>query len=236
MKILYRLSDKGQPKPKLSQITKEYCLRNAMATFPNSEIIVFADNCETQTLAMIESLALKCIPIALGNSGSLRHAINYAVNQYGNNEAVYFLEDDYLHLAGSEQLILEGLELSDYVTLYDHPDKYADFNGKVNPQVTDGGERTILMKSDSCHWKATNSTTMTFAVKVGTLKEDLNVWFKHTKRKVPADKRIFSQLQSKGKLKYRLFGKQRKLIVSIPGRSTHGETAFLTPLTDWSKV
>ncbi|MEQ8473029.1 MAG: hypothetical protein RIC35_17675 [Marinoscillum sp.] len=236
MKVMYRLSDKGQPKPKLPQATKEYCLRNAMASFPNSEIFVFADNCEAQTIAMIESLGLKCIPITLGNSGSLRHAISYAVNQYDNNEGVYFLEDDYLHLQGSEKLMLEGLEISDYVTLYDHPDKYADFDGKINPQVTDQGEQTILMKSDSSHWKVTNSTTMTFAVKVGTLKEDLSVWFKHTKRKVPADKRIFSHLQSTGKLKYRLFGKKRRLIVSIPGSSTHCETAFLTPLTDWSKV
>ena len=39
---------------------------------------------------------------------------------------VYFLEDDYLHRAGWADILLEAftLDQADYVTLFDHQDKY----------------------------------------------------------------------------------------------------------------
>jgi hypothetical protein len=30
--------------------------------------------------------------------------------------------------------------------------------------------------------------------------------------------------------------KQHGLVTPVPGYSTHGETAWLSPLTDWSKI
>ena len=70
--------------------------------------------------------------------------------------------------------------IADYVTLYDHPDKYMDHDkGGPNPYISNGGEVTRLVKTDNSHWKLTNSTTMTFASKVNTLKQDRDIWMKH---------------------------------------------------------
>ena len=112
---------------------------------------------------------------------------------------------------------------ADYVTLYDHPDKY--ING-INPHVTDGGEETKVFLTDSCHWKFTNSTTMTFATTVKTLKDDIEIIRKWTLGTHPNDFEMFIELRNKGK----------SLVSPLPGYSTHGETAFLTPLINWEKV
>jgi hypothetical protein len=133
---------------------------------------------------------------------------------------------------------MEGLQIADYVTLYDHPDKYID---GINPQVKNGGENTKVFLTSSSHWKFTNSTTMTFASKVSTLRRDAllfklftvgivkkNIPFLkilRTKR-TPRDYRIFSYL-----IKF----KSRRLISPIPGYSTHGESKYMSPLIDWDK-
>ena len=55
-------------------------------------------------------------------------------------EGVYFVEDDYLHHPRSYEILIEGLELgADYITLYDHPDKYFDGG---NPLIEGDGEVT----------------------------------------------------------------------------------------------
>jgi hypothetical protein len=60
----------------------------------------------------------------------------------------------------------EGFELgASFVALYDHPDKYLDPSKGGNPYCEGGAEDTRVYLTTSCHWKITNSTTMTFAAK-----------------------------------------------------------------------
>ena len=66
---------------------------------------------------------------------------------------------------------------------------------------------------------------MTFASKVKTLKKDIDIIKLYTSSTFPYDFQMFQHLINENK---------RKLISSIPGYSTHGETAYLSPLTDWS--
>ena len=44
-------------------------------------------------------------------------------------------EDDYLPWKALQKAIEEGLQLFDYVTLYDHPDKYKLSKKFLNPYV-----------------------------------------------------------------------------------------------------
>ncbi len=67
---------------------------------------------------------------------------------------------------------------------------------------------------------------MTFASKVSTLKNTETVLRKWTTGTYPEDFKMFLELREQNEL----------LITSIPGYATHGETAWLSPLTDWATL
>jgi len=95
----------------------------------------------------------------------------------------------------------------------------------ANPFVEEGGEVTRVILTDTCHWKLTNSTTMTFAGKVRNIKLHESVFREYTKTSHPHDFDMWIHLRQKGV----------GLITPIPGFSTHGESEWLSPLTDWSE-
>ena len=235
MKIYYRLSDHGYQKVKPDYINNEKCLTNLMLNFTDTysdtvirdELIVIADNVGDETYEWLSSLDLN---VKRTDFGSGAQSFNYVLDEavkLDDDTTVYFVEDDYLHLPNSRKILKEGISLgADYVSLYDHPDKYINKNEGGNPYVEDGGEVTKVFRSESCHWKLTNSTTMTFASKVKTLKEDLGIMKTWTIGTYPDDFKMFLELRENG----------RTLITPLPGYSTHGETQWLSPFTDWSKV
>jgi hypothetical protein len=226
MKVIYRISDAGYSKVKPEYISNENCLKNFVSVFGNQNLHVIADNCSEDTLKMITKYVhpnrIEIVSVGHG-AGTFNLALDMALG-FDDETIVYFVENDYLHKPGSDKVLVEGLQIGyNYVALYDHPDKY--MNG-ANPFVEDGGEVTRVMLSESCHWKITNSTTMTFAAQVKTLKEDESILREYTKGSYPRDFEMFLALREK----------QHGLITPIPGYSTHGETAWLSPLTDWSAL
>lgn len=231
MRIIYRISDAGYSKIKPNYINNENCLKNALKVFPWTEHdwSIIADNISEGTNDMIQ----KYIPknhityVSIGHgAGTFNLALDEAL-EYGDDEIIYFIENDYLHRLNSDKIITEGLQLgAPFVTLYDHPDKYIDPSMGGNPFCQGGAEDTRVYLSESCHWKLTNATTMTFASTVKTLKRTESTLRKWTQGSYPEDFKMFLDLRDQGEL----------LISSIPGYSTHGETAWLTPLVDWSKI
>ena len=226
MKIIYRISDTGYNKVKPAYINNEACLLNALDTFSTEkhDWLVIADNVSEATKQMLERYVLNIKHVSVGHgAGTFNLALDEAL-QYSDDEIVYFLENDYLHKPGADKILKEGFNVGySYVALYDHPDKYID---GANPLVEDGGEVTRVMISKSCHWKITNSTTMTFAAQVKTLKKDESILREYTSGSYPRDFEMFLALREK----------QHGLITPIPGYATHGETAWLSPLTDWSQI
>lgn len=60
-------------------------------------------------------------------TGSFLFLLDYVLQQPFSDETIlYFLEDDYLHRPGWVDILHEGFTLpqADYLTLYDHRDKY----------------------------------------------------------------------------------------------------------------
>lgn len=231
MKIIYRISDSGYSKVKPTYINNEACLKNALEVFPWQEHdwSIIADNISKETNDMIQ----KYIPrsyidyVSVGHgAGTFNLALDEAL-QEPDWQVVYFLENDYLHKPTSDKIILQGLELgASFVSLYDHPDKYLPPSQGGNPYCEGGAEDTRVYLTESTHWKITNSTTMTFAAKVSTLIRTEQTLRKYTQGSYPEDFKMFLDLREQNEL----------LVSSIPGYSTHGETAWLSPLTDWSKI
>lgn len=227
LKVYYRLSDKGQPKSKLTNVNLFNCLDNFLFHFQGAtKIYIVADNVTDKTyttlLAYIEQrpVVTSIERTSLGNSGSLQHAIKHALRYCENNDYIYFVEDDYIHRFNAQQVLMEGLECFDYVTLYDHSDKY--MNPSPNPFVKLGGEVARVCLTKSCHWKCTNSTTMTFACSYRILVEDAADIQSFLYGSIPEDFACFQHLIHK---------KHRTLASAIPGFCTHGE--FPSPLVRW---
>jgi hypothetical protein len=232
MKIIYRISDTGYNKVKPEYINNEACLKNFVNVFGNKNLHIIADNCSKSTLQMITKYVhpnrIKTVSIGHG-AGTFNLALDTALDTAleFDETVVYFVENDYLHKPGSDKIILEGLQLgASFVSLYDHPDKYLPPSQGGNPYCEEGAEDTRVYLTESTHWKITNSTTMTFASTVKNLVRTEPTLRKYTQGTYPEDFKMFLDLREQGEL----------LISSIPGYSTHGETAWLTPLTNWSQL
>ena len=229
MRIIYRISDTGYNKVKPDYINNENCLANATKEFDDSIWSVIADNVSEDTNNMIQKYVTRnCILYTEKGNGAA--TFNLALDEaltYDDDEIIYFLENDYLHKPGSQKIIKEAFELgASFVSLYDHPDKYIGPSKGGNPYCEGGAEDTRVYKTDSVHWKITNSTTMTFAAKVSTLKKNEEIIRKHTSETHPNDFQMFLELRENNEL----------LITPLPGYSTHGETAWLSPFVNWKKI
>lgn len=223
MKLYYRISDKSYEKQKLIGTNKEICFMNFCKAFapvifgespPDEDfeppVKVLCDNCERTTTKMVASSGLPHSVSHEGNAGSLRLAIRTALEECDDNELVYFSEDDYLHQGTAPYLLEEGIKRSEYVTLYDHPDKYTRYYN--------GGEFSKVIKTASSHWRYTASTCMTFGCKVKTLREDEEIWMDEelTGGDHPHDHQIFNKLSEKN----------RRVAVCIPGVACHIDLTF----------
>lgn len=230
MKIIYRISDAGYNKVKPEYINNENCLINALNIFSTKkhDWIVIADNVSENTKNMIEKYILNPQYVSVGHgAGTFNLALDMALKE-NDDEIIYFLENDYLHKPGSDKILEEGFSLDPaFISLYDHPDKYMTPAQGGNPYCEGGAEDTRVYLTDSIHWKITNATTMTFASKVSTLKRTETTLRKWTNMgHYPQDFQMFLDLRDQGEL----------LITPLPGYSTHGETAWLTPLCQWDKI
>jgi len=223
LKLFYRISDKSFAKPKLPGINKKECFYSFLNAFwgyyPDSEMCVIADRCSKETMAWIEEYPLNSgakgparVETDLGNSGSLRYAIELCCSNRwdhlekfnsGKFDAAFFSEDDYLYTRQAKKIFEEGLEKADYISLFDHPDKYT--------KMYDGGETSKVFRTASTHWKTSASTCMSFGTRIETLREDKDIFMEHTQKEYPNDHQIFTDLKKKG----------RTLAVCIPGQAYH---------------
>jgi len=227
MKVIYRISDGGFSKIKPPYVSKRASFLHFMKVFAGYDIYLIADNVSEDTYTFLSAHVppAKILRSAVGNSQSFLLSALFAIQTFGESEKVYLAEDDYVYTKEAPKVLEEGLDIADYVSGYDHPDKYVNAEDGGNPLITQGGEETRVILSKSKHWKITNSFCMTFGVRVGTLKADLDVFIRLCQHIHPEDYKIFTELRTR-----------RKLISCIPAVCTHGETKYLAPFINWEEA
>ncbi len=245
MYIIYRISNNSYNKQRLEWATKEYCLRNALEVFtPSEEIkwIILGDNLNDEARRMITRVILElnagmCNPDvdiikfkeinACSNGKSFNIQLDEAL-KLPDEEIVYLLEDDYIHLPNSINIVLDVMMNTEceYLTLYNHPDKFIPSVEGGNPEVEeDGSYLTKIYQGRKSFYYFVNSTTMTFVTRVGELRNDENIFRKYTNGNICRDYEMWLELRELGNV----------LLCPIPGYSTHTETKWLSPLIDWEK-
>ena len=174
--VFYRISDNGfKSKIKPSYITKYNCLKNALDTFNGDNVFfkVYIDAVIEDTDKMIHRLCdnrknVETVNIDTHSNGFSFRRVYEDACKLNDDDLVYFLEDDYLHLDNALDVLIDAARwnYTDYITLYDHADKYDNNEGGVNPFSKDFGEETKVFKTNTHHWKITNSTTMTYILAI----------------------------------------------------------------------
>jgi hypothetical protein len=236
MQIVYRISpekDTGKPRP--GWFSKKECLASCVKVLGSKASLHFVAHGFGTPVQFDAFLTVLCphepahlCPIQAANGAeAFLRALDYTLSlDASDDEIVYLVEDDYLHRPGAAEVIHEGMALDfHYLTLYDHPDKYLD--GGPNPLVAFRAENTRLYLGPRCHFKLTNSTTMTFACRLGTLRKDAGVFYEMSKGEiVPPDFDIFRELCRLG----------ATIGSAVPAYATHCEAQWLSPLIDWDEV
>jgi hypothetical protein len=149
---------------------------------------------------------------------SFHHTIEYILNKhYPDNDWIYFLENDYLHVSNWVDKLSDLLKFGknlQYVSLYDHYDKY------FYDQYQD--LKSKLFFYGSHHWRTTPSTCASFLVNAKMLNEDAQLI-----KSSGGDHEFFTALAKHH---------SREIISPIPGLSTHCMKDFLSPGVDWKTI
>jgi uncharacterized protein (DUF927 family) len=135
-----------------------------------------------------------------------------------DNDLIYFLENDYLHTDNWVEEIVtlfqtypQGLN---YVSLYDHNDKY--FLPMYDNLVSK------IFTTETRHWRTTPSTCGSYIIPKNIFIEDEDI-----NTGGPGDHDKFLHLNST---------KNRFVLTPIPGLSTHCMEGLLSPTIDWKQI
>lgn len=139
------------------------------------------------------------------------------------NDYVYLLENDYVHvadwLAKFDELAASNIRW-DYLTFYDHLDKYPDLTAAADATRYRNLKSRIFCTGTQ-HWRTTPSTCATYLVPVKVLLRDrllLELGI--------ADFKLFTILSK---------ARRRTILSPIPSLATHSMTEFLAPVVNWER-
>tara|TARA_R110000787_G_scaffold71355_3_gene158875 strand:+ start:310 stop:984 length:675 start_codon:yes stop_codon:yes gene_type:complete len=140
-----------------------------------------------------------------------------ADNSIEDDDLIYFLENDYMHVDGWVNKVIElfstykGL---DYVSLYDHNDKY------LLPMYDNLVSK--IFTSPTHHWRTTPSTCGSFITTKQRLNEDFDI--------------LSTMRGDHNKWLWLNENRSRFIFTPIPGLSTHCMNGLLSPTIKWGEI
>lgn len=188
----------------------EICLRSFIDAYKEikPKMVFINDYCDADHIAMINKVCpfekeMKNTQIGINESCLLQ----YKLFEEQKDDVVLFQECDYLHVRPLTKKMIEELQ---FVTSYDHPDKY---DKELSPPV-----RVV----DKYHFKQTSSTTSTFAT---------------TRRAFEGYKDLFYKYGYIDKERWEEINKMGGILWSpIPALATHMLKNWLSPFINWEEI
>lgn len=216
LSVIYRMSDitstNASPiywdnKFRLNEI----CLRSFVEAFKevNPHVYMICDRCPEFYSSFVKQIVPFNMDIEFTQSGVRENAVHQY--DYVKDDDVYlFQECDYLYLPGSGQKMMSAVKYCDFLSGYDHPDKYKE--GMIPKNIV---YQTILNQK----WRTTDSTTSTFMARGEMVKKELELFRSYGWD----DHKRWLDLGSKG----------YKLWTPISSLSTHMVEDYMAPNVDW---
>lgn len=148
-----------------------------------------------------------------GQRPSTDRMFHHIVSQgYADDRFIYILENDYLHrrdwLRHLKSLVTSGVGHTN-ITLYDHKDNYRH-----------SSHATQVFETGTHLWKSTIYSCWSQICRYAVLKSEVRHLLKYD------DRAYFADNAARG----------GRLVVPVPGLSTHAMTGLLSPAVDWSGV
>lgn len=235
--IYYRLSNNEKQESRPKFYSKELCfysLKSALSLISKDKYIlnVVYDGIINESYNFLKSEKIDNVHF-LNNSMSCWYTYEKSLNNK-LQDIIYYVEDDYLHTKDSIKKLLEvfdTLPVASYVTLYDHPVRYMP-NFVGGPDIK--SDKSYLWITQTHHWRQQESTCMTFAAKVSSLRRDYKLFEKYVKNtKVPKDRDLFRSIQ--GLSGYEDGSNYDILIGAVPSLATHCHIPWLAPCINWNE-
>lgn len=209
----------------------ERCFLNLLKTTENEKnlnIIVVYDGNDSENFIFKHTQNI--IKISAGGDiksfvKTLEIAKEYSSN-LNDDDILYFLENDYLHTntwVEKVKSFFGGPMKDNYLTLYDHNDKYMEFNHNLSSNI---------YVTENHHFRTTPSTCGSFLLNKKTFIEDYQfnttaMDFLGPNTNLPLDHAKFLILSQI---------KNRKVMSPIPGLSTHCLNNLMSPTINWEKI
>ena len=200
----------------------EKCFINLLNTIKGKDIdlhLIMDGKVKDNWIRKYENLYIthEIVGGSMKNAGWQMFKIALDSDEIKDDDLIYFLENDYLHVNDWDKHVLNLYQTYNnlnYVTLYDHYDKY------FAPLYEDLVSK--IFATYTCHWRTTPSTCGSFIISKKLWKEDYNF---HVS--IEGDHNKWIALNQE---------KERFILSPLPGLSTHCMETLLTPTIDWQKI
>lgn len=218
LKVIYRMTDINSTNaPPIYYGNKfrlnEVCLRAFVNAFKdvNPYVYMIIDRSPNFYSSFVKNIVPFKMEIEFTNSGVRENAV-HQYDYLKDNDVYLFQECDYLYLPNSGQKMMNAVKYFDFISPYDHPDKYKE--GMIPKHIE---YKTILNQK----WRTTDSTTSTFMARGEMVKKEEKLfreygWDDHAR---------WIDLGSKG----------YKLWTPLPSLATHMVLNYMAPNIEWEK-